>query len=152
MSEMNLIFYSVAVSLLFTFLGQSGSCNHKETAMNKAPVATNDRFATGVWGGDHIRLEATDSGASIEYDCAHSTIDQRIVLNRAGKFEVKGRYSREHSGPVRGDKEPNSSAARYVGLVQDKTLTLTVTLTDSGESIGTFTLTHGRDVILRKCR
>ena len=150
MNEMNLIFYSVAVSLLFAFLGQSGPCNQKKTSMNKAPAATNDRLATGVWGGDHIRLEATDSGASIEYDCAHSTIDQPIVLNRAGKFDVKGSYSREHSGPVRTEKEP--STARYVGLVHDKTLTLTVTLTDSGESIGTFTLTHERDVILRKCR
>ena len=120
--------------------------------MNKTPVAAKDRLATGVWGGDHIRLEVTDNGASIEYDCAHSTIDQPIVLNRAGKFDVKGSYSREHGGPVRIEKEPDSSAARYVGLVQDKTLTLTVTLTDSGETIGTFTLTHGRDVILRKCR
>lgn len=148
---MNLIFSAVAVSLVFTFLGQSGSCNQKKTAMNRGPVPSNDRLATGVWGGDHIRLETTDSGASIEYDCAHSTIDQPIVLNRAGEFDVKGRYSREHSGPVRRE-EPNSSTARYVGVVQGKTLTLTVTLTDSGESIGTFTLTHGRDVILRKCR
>ena len=152
MNQMTLIFPLVAVSLVFTVLVQSGSCNHKETAMNKTHVATNDRLASRVWGGDHIRLEATESGASIEYDCAHSTIDEPIVLNRAGKFEVKGSYSREHSGPMRTDEETKSSIARYVGVVLDKTLTLTVTLADSGDSIGTFTLTRGRDVILRKCR
>ena len=28
----------------------------------------------GVWGGEHIRMDVTDSGADIEFDCARGTV------------------------------------------------------------------------------
>ena len=42
----------------------------------------------GLWGGEHISLEVTEQGATIEYDCAHATIEQRIALDRRGRFDV----------------------------------------------------------------
>ncbi|HKQ53011.1 MAG TPA: hypothetical protein VJT74_11615 [Pyrinomonadaceae bacterium] len=120
--------------------------------MNNAPAEKSDRLAAGVWGGQHIRMEVTDGGAQLEYDCAHSTIDEAIVLDRQGRFEVKGKFTKERGGPVRRDRPPNSSPVRYSGQVEDQTLTLTITHDETGESFGDYTLTRGSEGRLMKCR
>src|SRR5258705_2930529 len=151
MRTIDLMFPSLAVGLLFTILveGVSGS---KETAMSKAAEESNNRLANGVWGGEHIRLEVTDKGASIEYDCAHSTIDEPIFLDSEGNFDVKGKYTPEHGGPISRDEESNSQSVRYVGNAKAKQLTLTITIPDRKETIGNFTLTHGSEGSVMKCR
>ena len=152
MRTLNLIFPSLAVCVLFTFVGEGGSCRNKEAAVSKAPVESNNRLAKGVWGGQHIRLEVTDSGANIEFDCANSTIDGPIMLDRQGKFDVRGKYTPEHGGPIRRDEESNSYSVRYAGHASDKELTLTITIPDKKETIGTYNLTHGSEGRLMKCR
>ena len=49
------------------------------------------------------------------------------------------------------DGEAAAQAARYTGRVDGKTLTLTVTLADTGRVVGTFTLTRGSSGRLFKC-
>ncbi|HJU56208.1 MAG TPA: hypothetical protein VJ715_16620 [Pyrinomonadaceae bacterium] len=120
--------------------------------MNNAPAGSNERLAVGVWGGQHIRMEVTDGGAQIEYDCARSTIDQPITLDSQMRFAVKGKFTREHGGPIREDEVPNVSPVRYAGQVSGKTLTLTVTHDETGESFGTYTLTQGSAGRVMKCR
>ncbi|HEY0321746.1 MAG TPA: hypothetical protein VGC66_12365 [Pyrinomonadaceae bacterium] len=112
----------------------------------------NSSIPAGVWGGEHIRLQVTDKGAEAEYDCAHGTIDAPIVLNREGRFDVAGGFVPERSGPIRRGQGSNNRPARYVGKVDGDTMTLTVTLTDSSEKVGPFTLTRGSDGRLFKCR
>ena len=152
MRTLNLIFPSLAVCALLTFLGEGGSCRNKEAAVSKPPMERNNKLAKGVWGGQHIRLEVTDSGANIEFDCASSTIGEPIVLDRQGKFDVRGKYMPEHGGPIRRDEESNSYSVRYVGHASDKESTLTITIPDKKETIGNFTLTRGSDGRLMKCR
>jgi hypothetical protein len=152
MNSINLMFSVFAVSLVFSILGQSGSCRNRETSMNSAPVEKKVRLANGVWGGQHIRMEVTDNGAQIEYDCAHSTIDEAIVLNRSGRFDVKGKFTAQHGGPIRRDEEPRSSPVRYVGEANAKTIALTITNTETRETLGSFTLTRGSEGRLMKCR
>lgn len=106
---------------------------------------------TGNWGGLHISLEITGKTARIEYDCAHGTIDGPIALDGEGHFEAAGTHAPERGGPVREGEEPEARPARYKGKLTDKTLTLTVTLADSGEDAGTFTLTRGATPRLTKC-
>ena len=112
----------------------------------------NDRLATGIWGGEHIRVEVTDSGADIEFDCAHGSIDQPIVLDSTGTFDVKGKYTPQHGGPIRSDEANNDRVVRYVGMVKDQELTLTISSDNPKETIGTFTLTHGNEGKVMKCR
>ena len=152
MRTLNLIFPSLGVCLLFTCLGEGGSCRNKEATVSKTPVESKHRLAKGLWGGQHIRLEVTDSGATIEFDCANSTIDGPIVLDREGKFDVRGKYMPEHGGPIRRDEVSNSYSVRYVGHASDKELTLTITIPDKKETIGNFTLTHGGEGRVMKCR
>ncbi|MBA3320436.1 MAG: hypothetical protein H0T45_03195 [Pyrinomonadaceae bacterium] len=109
-----------------------------------------DRMAKGMWGGNHVRLDVSDAEAQIEFDCAHGTLG-RIEPDANGNFAATGTYVAERGGPVRVDETSSGRPARYHGSVNEKTLTLTVTLTDTGDEVGTFTLTHGKGTRLTKC-
>lgn len=109
-------------------------------------------LAPGVWGGQHISLEVTPSGAAIEYDCAHGSISEQIVPDGKGMFVVKGFHAKEHGGPVRQEDEENGKPATYHGSIDGETMTLTVILSGTKESAGTFTLTRGQVARLRKCK
>jgi hypothetical protein len=143
----------VTVSLLFSILGQGSSCRSEGAKMSNAPVLKSaDRLAAGVWGGQHIRMEVTDAGARVDYDCAHSTIDQPILLDRQGRFGAKGNFTKERGGPVREGETPDRSQVRYAGQVEGETMTLTVTHDETGESFGDYTLTRGSQGRVMKCR
>lgn len=122
----------------------------KETPKVK-DVATGNAVAAGEWGGQHVGLTVTASGARIEFDCAHGSIGAKMSLDAEGRFNVMGTFVKERGGPVRIDEKPDSSPARYSGRVEGKKMTLTLTLTDSGEDLGTFTLTRGESPNLTKC-
>jgi len=106
----------------------------------------------GTWGGDHIRIDVSDGSAIIDYDCANGTIQGPLTVNSDGKFDLRGIHNKEHGGPIRADEEPNSHPARYKGWTDGKTMTLTVTLTETNEKIGTFKLVHGRVGRVFKCK
>lgn len=107
---------------------------------------------SGTWGGEHVRLQISEDAAEIEFDCARGAIRGAIPLDEQGRFEVPGSYVRERPGPIRVGDEPKQRPASYAGSIRDQTMTLRVTLTDSKESIGTFSLQHGSGGTVRKCR
>ena len=98
------------------------------------------RVATGPWGGDKISLTVTNSGGTLQQVCAQGTIDQPLMLDSSGRFDVTGMYTRQRGGPVRqGDSHP----ARFTGQTDGMTLTLTVMQTDDGQVFGPFSLRFG---------
>lgn len=115
-------------------------------------AADRGRLAAGVWGGPHIRLDvAEDGAAAVELDCAHGSTTEPIVPDRQGAFRTAGTYVQEHGGPIREGREPAGRPAVYAGKVQGGTMTLTITLTGSGEELGSFELTQGKTPRLTKC-
>jgi hypothetical protein len=114
------------------------------------PAPADRHVQAGTWGGDHIGLEVSATGATVEYDCAHGTIDGALALDGQGRFEARGSHVAERGGPVREGDAQRGVPARYRGTVSGDTMTLTVTL-DGGEEVGTFTLTRGRTPRIRKC-
>ena len=110
------------------------------------------RLPEGFWGGEHISMEVTAQGATVEYDCAHATIDQRIALDRRGRFNVSGVQVPEHGGPVRRNETPDGYSVRFSGQVNGKTMTLSVRNSATKHLVGTFTLVYGAEAKLRKCR
>lgn len=108
--------------------------------------------AAGTWGGQHVRLEVRDDGAEIEFDCAHGRINGRLRPGADGRFDATGTFVAERGGPVREGASDKGEPARYTGRVRGKTMTLSVRLTNSNDDAGTFTLTHGREPELVKCR
>ena len=96
-------------------------------------------------------MDVTESAARIDFDCARGAIHQRLRLDKEGRFDVEGDFLPERPGPQRESEERDRQRARYAGRITDRTMTLTVTLVDRKETVGTFTLTYGRPPFLRKC-
>src|ERR1051325_8884061 len=148
---------ALAFGLALAAVAQGVACGtkgaaHKVSDRQNNAGANGDRLANGVWGGDHVRMEVSDAGAAVEFDCAHGSIEQTITLDPDGAFDIKATYVPERGGPVRRDAPPPLRPARYKGKVAGDTLTLAVTLTDNGEDAGTYTLTRGSDGHVMKCR
>lgn len=107
---------------------------------------------TGSFGGEHISLMLTPLGGRLEYDCAVGVIDEPIYLKDDGSFKVVGRHIFESGGPEQlGSPSPKQHKAHYEGRILDNVLTLTVTLSDSDQEIGIFTLRRDSKASLQKC-
>jgi len=148
---------SLCLALLFS---QTSSCRHSKTTSNSpnttnkaqsTPTTKTQSNITGLWGGQGISFEAGDEGVKIEFDCAHGTIAEKIVTDSKAMFLVQGSYVRERPGPTHQDGNAEAEAAEYSGSIQGKTMNLTVTLSKTKESLGTFKLTQGKTGRLRKC-
>ncbi len=106
---------------------------------------------SGTWGGQHIGLFVSDSSTTLEYDCAHGTIDEPILTDDNGMFEVTGIHIIEKGGPIRLGEIPDKHPSLYNGTIEGKEMTLIVTLTDTDVVIDTFYLTLGKEPIIYKC-
>jgi hypothetical protein len=122
------------------------------TSQASSSSSSGDSILTGPWGGNHIRVNVSKSSAEVEFDCAHGTISEAIVLDSEGRFDVAGTFTRERGGPVRRGAESKSVAVRYVGKVEGDTMTLTLKFVETQADGGTFTLTQGSEGRLFKCR
>lgn len=134
----NLFLFALALTLLSAFVISARPANSR-------------RLPTGSWGGPHIQISVDRNQAAIEYDCAHGTIAGPLTLNSRGVFKWRGTHSREHGGPIRFDEKTSQRSAIYTGSVKGSVMTLTVKLAETGESLGTFTLTRGRAGRIFKC-
>jgi hypothetical protein len=150
--------------------GSAGTTNAENISANRAVTANTNgaageaqsnvnggetvagTVAKGGWGGEHVRLDVSDEGAEIEFDCAHGRMG-RLTTDAAGKFDVKGVFILERGGPITPDDKEQTRPARYSGRVEGKRMRLTVTLTDTDKDAEpmVFTLTHGAEANLVKC-
>ena len=126
-------------------LALAGSCAGSTIAPG------DQRVPASEWGGDHVGLTVTEAGAHVEFDCAHGDIGQPLIVDSRGNLAVDGVYVQERPGPVRIGEDPDKKPARYAGRVDGSRMTLSVTLKDSNEAIGTFTLTRGAASGVHKC-
>lgn len=128
---------------------KKSGANRGASEANRAGVEREAMIQSGTWGGKGIVVQVTDDGATVDYDCAHGTIE-RIEFKGDG-FEARGTHTFESFGPTRGGGE-SARPARYTGRVSGDEMTLTVTLTDTLQEVGTFSLARGRRVRIVKCK
>jgi hypothetical protein len=114
--------------------------------------ADRDRLREGVWGGEHVALTVTDAGAHVEFDCAFGDISQPLTIDADGRLAVDGVYVQERGGPVGVGEEPARTPARYSGRLSGQTLAFGVTLIESNDTVGSFTVVRGVTPRVRKCR
>jgi len=114
-------------------------------------VAPPSALPPGEWGGEHMGLVVSDSGAVADFDCAHGRIDEAIAPDAGGAFEARGVFVREHGGPIRQGEREDSHPAVYTGQVKGDKMTVTIVLVDTHETVGTFTLERGSSGRVVKC-
>ena len=119
-------------------------------ACGSAGGAGRETLRAGTWGGNHVVLTVTSEGATIEFDCAHGTLQGPIRPDAEGRFETAGTYVQERGGPVR-EGEEDARPARSTGRVEKGRMTLTIAFPDGREPLGPFELVHGKAARLAKC-
>ena len=120
-------------------------------ACGSAGGAGREALRTGTWGGNHVVLTVTGEGVTIEFDCAHGTLQGPIRPDAEGRFETAGTYVQERGGPVREGEESAGTPARYIGQVEKGKMNLTIALPDGREALGPYELVHGKAARLTKC-
>jgi hypothetical protein len=109
-----------------------------------------DVIPNGPWGGDHVVFTVKDGGASVEFDCAHGTLDHPLKLDDRGQFSVPGTFVLEHGGPIRAGEVLPVHTARYQGRLDRQKVEFTVTI-DGESAQGPFTVTLAKAAKLEKC-
>lgn len=152
MNYLKLTLAMLAFPLLMASLVQTESCRSKKVeASPPTKTEQTDKALIGVWGGKSALLNIEEKGAGLDLACAHGSIEQPIVLDSAHAFDLAGTYEQESFGPTRAD-EDKKQPARYTGSVDGKTMTLTIKLTQTKETIGPLILSFGKMVMLQKCQ
>jgi len=109
------------------------------------------RVEAGDWGGRGARLTVDNDRALLELDCAHGSLEPMTL--EKGRFDVAGRFVREHGGPIRKDEAEEAVSARFRGSVEGHTMTLEIVVeAEGGQTLGPFELTLGGNARLMKCR
>ena len=127
--------------------GLALACGSGAVATPPAPAIPN-----GTWGGEHVALEASDGGASLQFDCAHGSVPAPLSVGADGKFLLVGVFVKEHGGPIRIGEAADSQTANYSGKIQGKTMTLFVELTRDQQTVGPYTLELGNPGHVVRCR
>jgi hypothetical protein len=117
-----------------------------------ASGAKHGLLAAGDWGGEHISMKVTASGAELDFDCASARITSAIELDAKGRFDVDGEFHPEHGGPERRDEEPSTAPAHFTGRLSGNSLSLSITLTNGKEPLGEYNLVKGSVGRVLKCR
>jgi|HubBroStandDraft_4_1064222.scaffolds.fasta_scaffold161099_2 hypothetical protein len=137
--------FTVAILLAVAMIHASdGNCEASSDA-KQAPVSI------GKWGGTHVEMEVTEQGASLDFDCARGAISEPLLLDAAGKFQVKGTFYPQHGGPIKKDEPLRSIAVVYSGAVQGDSMELEFTIAEDNGSPQKFTLVRGKNGNLRRC-
>jgi hypothetical protein len=103
----------------------------------------------GVWGGDHIGLTITAYGGVVDYDCAAGSIDQVFAPDASGHFDLLGTWW--FTPPVLFENwQPDKRPARYVGVLEGQTITLTVVRLDDGTTLS-YRLVQNTVPGIRRC-
>ncbi|HET9793596.1 MAG TPA: hypothetical protein VFS34_03965 [Thermoanaerobaculia bacterium] len=140
---MNFRVFSSILALTFAFAAPTVSA---------APRSEGSTIPRGKWGGEHVTLEVSASGAVIQFDCAHGAIPAPLALDSNGRFQLSGDFVAEHGGPIRVGEVEKHQAVRYSGRVRGRTMTLSVELGGDQEGVGPFTLELGSDGRIVRCR
>ncbi len=131
--------------------GETAAVPARESAPRSlAPRQSANDGMIGTWGGLHVTITVGAASTILSYDCAHGTTDQPFVVDSNGRFDLVGTHVPEGPGPIR-QGDPVVHPARYTGTAEGKTITFTVTETDTGEKHGPFLLTFGVAGRIFKC-
>jgi hypothetical protein len=120
--------------------------------MNAFPQSGAADASDSTWGGEHIEMVMTASGAQVEFDCATGAIAEPVPLDSKTDFKLKGTLTREHGGPVRDNESSRAAAATYSGSIKEGTMHLTVTVSGKDGYQESYVLQRGHAGQLVKCR
>lgn len=146
----------LAVIVVSASTGESFSsaakAEFKQTKIYKKMNQTGKKeIPPGDWGGAGIKLGIKEETAIIEFDCAEAEIAGKLMIDKKGNFNARGTYLKRYAGAIRTNLPLKSQPAKFSGKISGKKMLLKVTLQESGEVVGNYTLNRGETGKIRKC-
>jgi hypothetical protein len=112
-----------------------------------AATSTPITDVVGTWGGENAGLIVTNNDVHVHVGCTLGNAAGPIRADANGRFDVSGTYNVDAYPVDRGITHP----ARFSGRIVGKTMTLTVTLTDTGQVLGPVTMVYGEEPRMGPC-
>ena len=113
------------------------------SAVTSTPITE----VAGTWGGDNAGLIVDKDNAHVHIGCTVGDAVGPIRPDQDGRFVATGTYNVDAYPVDRGIIHPASFTGRIVG----ETMTLTVTLTDTGQVLGPVALIYGKEPTMGPC-
>jgi hypothetical protein len=112
-----------------------------------ASVLMPDGSVGGNWGGENAALMADDTSAHVHIGCTYGDAHQVIIPDANGRFDVTGLYNVSAVPVDAGVFHP----AHFTGVVTGRTMSLTVTLSDTARTLGPVTVVFGQQPNMGPC-
>ena len=118
-------------------------------AIAACSAATSTPFTdvVGTWGGDNAGMIVTGTDVHVHIGCTLGDAVGPILPDANGRFQIEGTYNVDAYPIDRGITHP----ARFSGHIIGRTMTLTVTLTDTPRTLGPVTLVYGKEPKMGPC-
>src|SRR3954467_7100162 len=101
----------------------------------------------GTWSGDNAGMIVTGTDVHVHIGCTLGDAVGPINPDATGRFQASGTYNVDAYPIDRGITHPSTFTGQIVG----QTMTLKVTLTDTGQMLGPVTLTYGKEPKMGPC-
>ena len=101
----------------------------------------------GTFGGNNAGLMADDTSAHLHIGCTYGNVHEPIVLDLNSRFDVTGEQNITAHPVDLGVLHP----ARFTGSIDGRTMTVTVTLTDTAVTLGPVELTFEKEPNMGPC-
>ena len=101
----------------------------------------------GTFGGNNAGLLADDTSAHVHIGCTYGDLHQPIVLDPNSRFDLPGEQNITAYPVGPGVLHP----ARFTGSIDGRTMTLTVTLTDTAVTLGPVSMTFEKQPNMGPC-
>ena len=112
-----------------------------------AATSTPITDVTGTWGGENAGMIVTGPDIHVHIGCTLGDAKGPIHPDADGRFEFDGTYNVDAYPVDRGITHP----ARFSGRIIGRTMTLTVTLTDTARVLGPVDLVYGKEPKMGPC-
>ena len=139
-------FGAIAIGIAFVT-----ACGGGSSPTDSRPGGITSAIPNGPWGGAHVSLTAADTGATLQFDCAHGSIPAPLSVGADGRFKLAGIFVREHGGPIRIGEPEDSQAANYSGTIQGTKMTLSIELVRDQLTVGPYSLEFQSPGQIVKC-
>ena len=101
----------------------------------------------GTWGGDNAGMIVNGNDVHVHIGCTLGDAAGPIHPDANGQFELTATYNVDAYPVNRGITHP----ATFSGQIVGQTMTLTVSLTDTGQVLGPVTLVYGKEPKMGPC-
>jgi hypothetical protein len=112
-----------------------------------AATSTPITDVVGTWGGDNAGLIVNGADVHVHIGCTLGDAVGPVLPDANGRFEVSGTYNVDAYPVNRGITHP----ATFSGQIVGQSMTLTVSLTDTGRVLGPVTLVYGKEPKMGPC-